>query len=160
MTLIRPIQSSDDPALATIIRSSLKSYGLDIPGTAYFDQELNHLSQFYQETPTRQYFVAVDDNGRVLGGNGVGEYDSKHGVAELQKLYLITAAQGHHLSYKLLDAAVNFAKKARYHQLYLETHHNLKTAIHLYQRYGFSDLGHPLNNGEHSAMDKFFILSL
>lgn len=160
MPTIRPIKPADDAAIAQIIRQSLKSYGLDIPGTAYFDQELDHLSTFYNQSPKRQYFIAVNDHGDVLGGNGIAEYDAPNGVAELQKLYLTEAAREHHLSYRLLDAAVAFAKEAGYHQLYLETQHQLTTAIHLYQSYGFTDLGHPLNNGEHSAMDRFFGLTL
>lgn len=160
MCLIRPIQQTDDPQLATIIRASLKAYGLDIPGTAYFDKELDHLSEFYQKTSTRQYFVATDHYDRVLGGVGIGEYDPAHGVAELQKLYLTPSARGHHLSYQLLDMAVSFAKSTGYQQLYLETHHNLKTAIHLYEKYGFKNLGHPLNHGEHSSMDLFYSLAL
>ncbi|GHP14804.1 N-acetyltransferase [Lentilactobacillus fungorum] len=160
MVTIRPIKPQDDASLAEIVKQSLKSFGLDIPGTAYFDPELNNLSSYYAKTPKRQYFVAVADNGNILGGNGIAEYDSANGVAELQKLYLVNEAQGHHLSYKLLDAAVAFAKQAGYQQLYLETHHALTTAIHLYQRYGFTTLDHPLNNGEHSSMDRFFIMNL
>lgn len=160
MTEIRTISKTDDAALAKIIRHSLKSFDLDIPGTAYFDAELDHLSSYYDASPKRQYFVALTDSGEVLGGDGIAEYDPEHGVAELQKLYLAKKAQGHHLSYKLLDAAVDFAKQAGYKTVYLETHHNLKTAVHLYQRYGFTNLGHPLNNGEHSSMDLFFALNI
>lgn len=160
MTKIRPIQSSDDSYLAHIVQQSLKAYGLDIPGTAYFDPELSNLSQYYQSSPSRQYFVALSNDGHVLGGDGIAEYDSKNKIAELQKLYLVKDARGNHLSYKLLDAAIKFAKHAGYHAVYLETHHNLKVAIHVYQKYGFSELGHPLNNGEHSAMDRFFMINL
>ncbi|MCT3400660.1 GNAT family N-acetyltransferase [Lentilactobacillus hilgardii] len=160
MTQIRPIESRDNSALAHIVQHSLKAYQLDIPGTAYFDPELSNLSQYYQSSPKRQYFVASTENGDILGGNGIAEYDAKNRIAELQKLYLTENARGKHLSYKLLDAAINFAKHAGYKEVYLETHHNLKTAIHLYQKYGFSELGHPLNNGEHSAMDRFFVMAI
>ncbi|KRK87047.1 GNAT family N-acetyltransferase [Lentilactobacillus sunkii] len=160
MVKIRPIEGQDDTVLAAIIRDSLKSYGLDIPGTAYFDKELDHLSSFYSKKANREYFVAVDDAGNVLGGDGIAEFDPVNKIAELQKLYLTNAARGHHLSYRLLDTAVGFAKGAGYKTIYLETHHSLKEAVHLYQSYGFSDLGHPLNNGEHSSMDKFFVLNI
>lgn len=160
MVKIRPIKQQDDFELAKIIRTILKSYGLDIPGTAYFDKELDHLSSFYGQKDDREYFVAVYDAGNVLGGNGIAEFDHANHVAELQKLYLTDSARGHHLSYRLLDTAVGFAKGAGYQTVYLETHHALKEAIHLYTEYGFTDLGHPLNNGEHSSMDKFFVLHI
>lgn len=160
MVKIRPIEGQDDAPLAQIIRTILKSYGLDIPGTAYFDKELDHLSSFYAKKPNREYFVAVDDTGTVLGGNGIAEFDSVNKVAELQKLYLTDSARGQHLSYRLLDTAVGFAKGVGYQTVYLETHHSLKEAVHFYQEYGFQDLGHPLNQGEHSSMDKFFVLHI
>ncbi len=160
MIQIKPIQSSDNLALSQIIRESLETNDLAIPGTAYFDPELTDLTSYYQASPNRQYFVAKSAQGVIWGGTGIAEYDLANKVAELQKLYLVPAAQGHHLSYQLLDAAVAFAKQAGYQQIYLETHHNLKAAIHTYQQYGFSELSQPLNNGEHSAMDRFFALAL
>ena len=43
---IRPIRKSDDSQIAAIVRRNLENYGLNIPGTAYFDRELDHLSQY------------------------------------------------------------------------------------------------------------------
>ena len=48
---IRRIRQEDDAALAAIIRKNLESCKLDIPGTAYFDPELDHLSRYYEERP-------------------------------------------------------------------------------------------------------------
>ena len=36
-----------DAALAALIRTNLKAYHLDIPGTVYFDTGLDHLSEYY-----------------------------------------------------------------------------------------------------------------
>lgn len=36
-----------DAALADLIRTNLKAYHLDIPGTVYFDEGPDHLSEFY-----------------------------------------------------------------------------------------------------------------
>lgn len=157
---IRQIKSSDNLPLAHIIQNSLKAYGLDVPGTAYFDSELFDLTNYYQATDKRQYFVALSDSHDILGGNGIAEYDPKNGIAELQKLYLTDSARGKHLSYQLLEVAVSFAKQAGYKKVYLETHHDLKTAIHVYRKFGFVEINHPLNGGEHSAMDRFFVLNI
>lgn len=56
MVKIRPIEGQDDAPLAQIIRTILKSYGLDIPGTAYFDKELDHLSSFYSKKIKQRIF--------------------------------------------------------------------------------------------------------
>ena len=43
--IIRPITADDDAAIAAIIRDNLRAAHLDIPGTAYFDPELDHLAR-------------------------------------------------------------------------------------------------------------------
>ena len=70
--IFRPIQSQDDAPLAAIIRKSLTDHQLAVPGTAYFDPELDHLSEFYAADPaTRHYFVVTDESGTLLGGGGL-----------------------------------------------------------------------------------------
>ena len=43
----RKTEPSDDRRIAEIIRSNLEEFHPDIPGTAYFDPELDHLSAYY-----------------------------------------------------------------------------------------------------------------
>ena len=43
----RKITAADDEAIAKIVRDNLKAKHLDIPGTVYFDPDLDHLSTFY-----------------------------------------------------------------------------------------------------------------
>ena len=164
MYAIRPIEPRDDSRMAAIARDALECYGLNVPGTAYFDPQLDHLSEYYRQTDGREYFVAVGGRETVAGGAGVGEYapahGPAHGIAELQKLYIAPEARGHRLSYRLLDATVAFARRAGYRTLYLETHHNLTVAVHLYERYGFARLDHPLGHGEHTTMDMFYSMEL
>ena len=47
MILFREITPSDNKPLAKIIRDNLKTNHLDIPGTVYFDSNLDHLSDYY-----------------------------------------------------------------------------------------------------------------
>ncbi|EAC9481301.1 GNAT family N-acetyltransferase, partial [Listeria monocytogenes] len=101
--IFRSIQSQDDAPLAAIIRKSLTDHQLAVPGTAYFDPELDHLSEFYAADPaSRHYFVVTDESGTLLGGGGLAAYDSEGQIAELQKFYLSDAAKGQRLSYPLL----------------------------------------------------------
>lgn len=44
---IRLITEKDDVQLADIIRKNLEKFHLDIPGTVYFDSQLDHLSSSY-----------------------------------------------------------------------------------------------------------------
>ena len=68
----REIELSDDARVAEIARYNLKKFHLDLPGTVYFDPELDHLSAFYSEKPDkRRYFVALDQDDRLLAVRGL-----------------------------------------------------------------------------------------
>lgn len=47
--IIREIKVEDNKKIKEIIQGSLKLLGLDIPGTAYFDPQLNNLYQYYND---------------------------------------------------------------------------------------------------------------
>jgi putative acetyltransferase len=156
MTLhIRPIQPQDNGQLAAIIRHNLEQVGLDIPGTAYFDPELDHLSDYYAtQTQPAAYFVLVDDQDQEQVKGGVGVAAFSKGVAELQKLYLADEVKGQGYSYQLMQAVLDFARQ-HYTNLYLETHSSLEAAVHLYEKLGFQRLPGQLPGGVHSTMDIF-----
>lgn len=158
---IRLIQSKDNQAIKHILQADLKAAGLDIPGTAYFDDNLDYLSEYYHQKNYRDYFVVVNDDGKVVGGAGFAEFDLTDKIAELQKLYLDESATGFGLSYQLISLIEQKAKQAGYNQLYLETHHNLSAAIHVYTKADFQKLDGPLKTSHHSgAMDGFYIKNI
>lgn len=153
------ITPADDAAIAAIIRACLADAGLALPGTAYFDPELDHLSHFYQAAPDRAYYIATSGD-VVIGGCGFAEYDRATGTAELQKLYLVPAARGHHYGRQLLTHVEAAAAAAGWRQLYLETHTALAVAIQLYATAGYRQLPGPLHTGPHTTMDHFYLKAL
>lgn len=156
---IRLIEAADDEAMGTIARENLKAFGLDIPGTAYFDPEIMHLSEFYGAAPDRRsYFVAVDSAGVLFGGGGLEEFEPLEGTAELQKLYLGDAAKGHGLGTRMVGLIEDRARELGYARLYLETHSALKAAIHLYEKLGYERI-EPVS-ANHATMDHFYIKEL
>ncbi|MDD6855390.1 MAG: GNAT family N-acetyltransferase [Oscillospiraceae bacterium] len=153
---MRPITPGDDAAIAKIIRQNLKAYHLDIPGTAYFDPELDSLSGFYGAFPqNRGYFVVENGEGTVIGGVGIAEFPGLDNCAELQKLYLSDPAKGKGLGRRLMETAENFAREAGYRGLYLETHTNLQRAIGMYEHLGFRQIERPVAV-LHSTMNRFY----
>lgn len=46
---IREIEEKDNHTMEQIIKRSLESFNLNIPGTAYFDPQLSSLAQFYKQ---------------------------------------------------------------------------------------------------------------
>ena len=57
MMNLRPMEVRDNSAVAQLIRASLEEFGLDKPGTVYFDSHLDHLADFYQHQEKAAYFV-------------------------------------------------------------------------------------------------------
>ena len=143
--------------MARIVRSILKAYRLDIPGTAYFDTSLDHLSAYYDQ-PGRCYRVLLRDD-TVIGGIGIAEFDDLPGCCELQKLYLDESARGQGMGYEMIRHMEAQAKALGYDRIYLETHSNLAAAIHEYERSGYREIQRPASV-IHTTMDRFYLKEL
>ena len=154
MLKYRRICAADDETIAGIIRTNLENLHLNIPGTAYFDPELDRLSAYYNAEPERRaYFVALDERDQVVGGAGAAEFAGIPDCAEIQKLYLGDSAKGRGYGRELMGIAENWAREAGYKKLYLETHSNLKAAMGLYEKLGFRQVGRRPNYYSHPKED-------
>jgi len=153
--IIREIKKEDNTKIKEIIQESLKSLGLAIPGTAYYDPQLNDLYQYYSNLKHANYWV-VEMEGEVVGGIGIAPFNEHDKICELQKLYLSTKTQGLGFGKKLMETALSFASK-HYAKCYLETRHELKTACILYEKFGFTLLNEPISGSDHSAMDAWYL---
>lgn len=58
-----------------------------------------------------------------------------------------------------MSLAEEFARKAGYKLLYLETHTNLATAVKMYEKLGFREIEKP-KAVVHSTMNRFYIKEL
>ena len=156
---IRNIQPGDNTALAKTVRDSLTEFGANKPGTVYYDDTTDHLYELFQ-TPGSDYFVA-EENGAVLGGGGL--YPSAglpEGVCELVKMYLAKDARGKGLGQKLIDKCIQRAGELGYNTIYLETMPELKTALSVYEKKGFTYLSGPMGNTGHFGCELWMKLEL
>ena len=149
------LSAAQDAAIAELIRYNLRIHGLDIPGTAYYDEALDQLSAYYAQ-PGREYFV-LTMQGRVVGGIGLAEF--RGDCCELQKLYLDDSVKGQGLGYELIARIEERARELGYRQIYLETHTRLAAAIHIYERSGYREIPRPAGV-IHSTMNKFYLKQL
>ena len=147
----QPIQPAYDAAMAELVRVNLKNHKLDVSGTAYFDEALDHLSAFYRG-PGREYYVLLE-NGAVEGGIGIAEF--RGDCCEMQKLYLADAVKGRGLGYEMIRFIEARARALGYRSIYLETHTNLAAAIHVYERSGYREIPRPAGV-VHGTMNKFY----
>ena len=152
-----PLSAKYDAAVANLIRTNLKAHQLDIPGTVYFDEGLDHLSGFYNHAG-RVYYV-LTENGTVIGGIGLAIFPGFANCCELQKLYLDDGAKGHGLGYEMIRFIEDKAREMGYKKIYLETHDNLAAAIHIYEKSGYVEIDRP-DCVVHSTMNRFYLKEL
>ena len=153
----RKLSGEYDAALASLIRTNLKAHRLDIPGTAYYDEGLDHLSDFYTHAG-RSYFVLLDRE-KLVGGIGLAEIGFFPECCELQKLYLDDCVKGNGLGYQMIETVEQEARRLGYKRIYLETHTNLQAAIHIYEKSGYQKIERP-ESVVHSTMNRFYFKEL
>jgi putative acetyltransferase len=145
---IRAIQPTDNKEIASIIRSTFREFGIDRPGTAYYDKALDDMYAGFQ-APGSRYHIGIVD-GLIAGGGGIypspGLPDS---ACELVKMYLSAPARGKGLGIRLMQACLTFARECGYRQVYLETMPELQKAISIYENCGFHYLDGPMGNTGH-----------
>ena len=145
---IRLITPDDNAAMAAILRTSLEEYGLNIPGTAYFDESTDKLYQSFQLSKSA-YFIA-EENGVILGGAGIYPTDGLPlTTVELVKMYMASASRGKGIGKMLILKCMEFAKSCGYSNIYLETMPELSAAVAAYKKLGFKSLDQPLGNTGH-----------
>ena len=157
--IIRTIEPGDDVILARIIRDTLKEFKANKPGTVYFDETTDHLSEVFKASSSI-YFV-VEFDGTILGGAGI--YPTQNldeGTCELVKLYLAANARGKGVGKLLMEKCIDAAKALGYKKIYLETMPELTVAIPMYEKYGFTYLSAAQGYSGHTGCDVWMIKDL
>ena len=140
--------------MATIIRRSLEEFNAAKPGTVYFDQATDCLSDIFV-MPRSAYFV-IDINGEIVGG--AGYFPTKglpENVCELVKLYVAKKFRGNGYGQTLLEKCMKEAKEDGFKKMYIESMPELVDAIRMYEKNGFYFMDHSLGNSGHSGCDVF-----
>ena len=156
---IRSIQKKDNPAIAAIIRNTLREFGANHPGTVYYDESTDHLFELFQQNGSA-YRVAEKD-GKLLGGAGIFPTEGLPvNTAELVKMYLLPEARGVGLGRKLIQHSIDWAATNGYEYIYLESMPELQQALKVYERFGFQYLDSPIGNSGHTGCSKWMLKKL
>jgi putative acetyltransferase len=156
---IRPIQAGDNVTIASIIRKTLAEFGANKPGTVYFDPTTDNLFKLFS-APYSAYFIA-EVEGNIVGGSGVFPTPGlPEGYCELVKLYLLPEKRGQGLGLMLMEKCFQIAIDFGFSEMYLETMPELRTAIGLYEKAGFTFLTGPLGQSGHFGCDLWMIKHL
>ncbi|WP_281614560.1 GNAT family N-acetyltransferase [Flammeovirga sp. SubArs3] len=157
--VIRTIDSSDNAQIENIIKTVLIEHNANLPGTAFFDEQLGRLNTAYQEEGSVYYVAELD--GKVVGGAGIGSIlNGPNDICELQKIYLSETARGKGIGAALLNQCLTFAKQFGYKACYLETMPQLVKGLKLYEKMGFSMMDEPLGDTSHHACNIWMIKQL
>ena len=98
-----------------------------------FEKELQTLHQVY--FPPLGCIILAKENEHVLGC--IALKPIAEGICEMKRLYVRPEARGSSLGKKLVNELIEFAKKAGYKTMKLDTITSLKEAISLYRSKGF-----------------------
>ena len=156
---IRLIDKNDNEALAVIIRSALKEFGANKPGTVYFDDTTDKLFELFQQPKAAYHIVTI--NNEVVGGGGIFYTEGLDAdTCELVKLYLSPAGRGLGLGKILMNKCLQTAIEFGFKKVYLETMPELTTAVPMYENFGFTYLTGPMGNSGHGGCDIWMIKQL
>jgi putative acetyltransferase len=157
--LIRPIRSSDNVAVAHIIRHVMTEFGAVGCGFSINDPEVDAMYEAY--LPPESAFFVVESKAKVLGCGGMGPLlGGEPGVCELRKMYFLPELRGSGLGTRLMVIILDAARAAGYSLCYLETLENMQQARQLYSRHGFRPIANALGNTGHSSCNRFMTLEL
>ncbi|TCD11228.1 GNAT family N-acetyltransferase [Pedobacter frigidisoli] len=155
----RKIEEKDNTELAEVIRTILREFKIDKPGTVYTDPTTDHLFNVFTAKQS-DYWVAEED-GLLIGGCGIYPTSGlPDGCVELVKLYTSAAARGKGVGKMLMQKSIESAQHFGYNEVYLESFPELKTAISMYEKVGFKKLSAPLGNSGHFACNVWMLLVL
>jgi putative acetyltransferase len=156
---IRQIQPADNPVIAQIIRDTLTEFGANHPGTVYYDPTTDALFELFQQAKSVYNIAEVD--GKIVGGGGIFPTEGlPEETCELVKMYLLPEARGTGMGTALINCCLDQAKNLGFSKVYLETMNELKAALKVYERLGFTYLSGPMGNSGHFGCPLWMIREL
>ena len=157
--LIRKIVSSDNSTMAEIIRAALLEFNAAKPGTVYFDETTDALTELFQQKRSAYFVIEIDHE--IAGGAGF--FPTKgldENTCELVKMYISKKFRGNGYGQTLLERCISEAIKNGYKKMYLESLPELKNAIAMYEKNGFKPINHSLGSSGHNGCDIWMIKKL
>lgn len=102
----------------------------------HYDEELEHLEAKYAPPHGRLYLVRCD--GKTAGCIGLRRIDGQN--CEMKRLYVRPSFRGKQIGEMLIRQVIEDARAIGYAHMLLDTLPFLRSALHLYQKYGFYEI--------------------
>lgn len=130
---LRPATNEDRAGIEGLVFAVLHEHGLKAD-PAKTDSDLHDIQASYF-AGGGMFDLLVNDSGEIVGSVGLCRVDDS--VCELRKMYLLPEARGCGWGRRLLEHALTRAVDLEFRRVVLETASVLRTAIALYELYGF-----------------------
>lgn len=101
-----------------------------------YDEEVAHMDLKYGLPSGRLYLAYYDDE--LAGCIGLRKIDEEN--CEMKRLYVRPKFRGKQIGNTLVEAILSDARKIGYSNILLDTFPFLKSAIHMYKKYGFYEI--------------------
>lgn len=124
--------------------SSFKKY-LEIQN---YDEELEHIEIKYGMPEGRLYLAYYD--GKLAGCIGLRKMDDSD--CEMKRLYVRPEFRGKHIGEYLVKEIIKEAKEIGYSHIFLDTLPFLKSALKLYEKFGFYQIECYNNSPMHTSI--------
>jgi len=133
MCKLRDYKDGDESDIFTLLKISLKEYGLSVdPET---DADIVDINESY--ILPGGVFKVIEGGGKIIGSYGI--FYITETTCELRKMYLYPEHRGKGLGKKMMEDAFLIATTLGFSKMVLETNSCLKEAISLYKKYGFTE---------------------
>jgi putative acetyltransferase len=147
--LIRPVEKRDREAVKALVSEVLKEFGFsaEVGGV---ERDLAEMDSRY--AGSRAGFWVAELAGGVVGTVAVRPKDET--VCEIKRLYLQPGLRGSGLGQRLYEHAEDFARRAGYRSIWLDSSRRFSRAHALYRRNGFKLVEHIDNAWEDDVYEK------
>ena len=151
--IIRVATNADCNRVVALVSGVLSEFNLPFDLESK-DSDLKDLEESYLRSGGI-FEVLEDRDGNLLGTYGLFRLDNT--TCELRKMYFTPEIRGLGLGRRLLERAVDHARRLGYQRIVLETISALKAAICLYTHFGFT----PIEGAQVSArVDQAYMLKV
>lgn len=130
---IRTATVKDTQIIINLVKRSLSEFNLTIDPESS-ESDLLDIEKTYINNGGI-FDIIEHDKSEIIGTVALLKVDGK--TAKLRKMYVHTSYRGLGLGKMLMDHALKKAVELQFQEIILETVHSMKTAIKLYEKYGF-----------------------
>ena len=158
---INIISYEDNEGVKKLIHTVMPEFGAVGEGFAIVDPEVEDMYTTYSQDGYLYLVVKDEKSNQILGGAGIGPLVGAGAkYCELKKMYFLSTLRGKGYGKKLLTQLLEAAKNKGYDYCYIETLGNMKGAIGLYEKFGFTLLDKPLGDTGHFGCNTWYLKEL